>query len=243
MSMRIAMMALVLSISASALANAPKPPAAPGASKNPPGPTSSEPSYCSVDKFVKMERANNITGLDRAHVYQVGSLTLAGLAIGFSDPVQVAKLAQQYSTYKPEEKSCTWYYNKGNGKAEAAFNWRYVSNPMMQDTKVATEYDNVLKNIFHVDGPNMVQCAVDHKFISMGCDGMRHRGPSVFAMLLAYSGCTAKSATAIANQIWGTNMVSVATREAIAQKGYEIGNRDPQGRATLQKLMLTPLTK
>jgi hypothetical protein len=205
--------------------------------------SASEPAYCDAKAFLKMERGNNVPHLVRARVFQVGSLTLAGLAVGQSDARYTRTLAEQYSKYSTNEKSCTWYLNKGNAQAEEMFSHYYVSNPMFKSAKVANEYYATLHEIFSAAPTNMVDCAVDHKFVAMGCDGMKHRGPSVFAMFLAYSGCTPAHATQIANKIWGSNFVSTSTRTAIAQKGFEIGNADPKGRAALQKVMTTPLKR
>ncbi|RYZ72847.1 MAG: hypothetical protein EOP05_10595 [Proteobacteria bacterium] len=201
--------------------------------------SSSEPRYCTVEAFKKLERGNNIPYLDRAHVFQVGQLTLAGLGVGNSDHRYVQSLADQYGDYQAYEKSCVFYFNKGNDDAIAAFNQQYVTSPILKSKKVASKYDEVISPLIDQTAVNMLSCAEDHKFIAMGCDGMRHRGPSVFAMLLAYSGCTAENATKIANAVWGTNHVPTGTRTAIAQKGWEAGNRNPAGRARLQKLMTT----
>ncbi|HVK60126.1 MAG TPA: hypothetical protein VM432_01200 [Bdellovibrionales bacterium] len=206
-------------------------------------PKVTEPAYCNYDAFKKLERGNNVPNIKRVHVFQVGQLTLAGLAVGQSQATFVRTLAEQYSKYKGSEKSCVWYYNDGNDEAAEMFNQRYVSNPIFKSEKVADEFDSVLKNIFSKDETSMLSCAQDHKFIAMGCDGQRHRGPSVFAMLLSYSGCSPESATNIANKVWGTNFVSTKTRTAIARKGWEIGNADPAGRAALQKIMTTPAVK
>lgn len=200
---------------------------------------SKEPAYCDPAKFAKLERGNNVPNVKRAHVYQIGSLTLAGLAVGDSDSDYVVKLAEQYSRYNSREKSCTWYLNDGNDEAAQMFHQRYVTNPALKSKKIATEYETVLKNIFATDDTSFLSCAQDHKYVAFGCDGMKHRGPSVFAMFLAYSGCSAKNATKIANTIWGKNFVSSSTREAIAQKGADLGAANPAARAALQKLMTT----
>lgn len=200
-----------------------------------------EPSYCKLENFKKLERGNNVPYLDRAHVFQVGQLTLAGLGVGNSDHRYVQSLADQYGEFQAYEKSCTFYFNDGNDEAAKAFNHQYVTSPILKSKKVAEKYDAVITPLLDQTAVNMVSCAENHRFLAMGCDGMRHRGPSVFAMLLAYSGCTAESATKIANAVWGTNHVPTGTRTAIAQKGFEAGNRNPQGRARLQKLMTNKL--
>jgi hypothetical protein len=83
----------------------------------------------------------------------------------------------------------------------------------------------------------MVECAVDQGYLAVGCDGMKHRGPSVFAMFLAYSGCEAKNAAKIANKIWGLDTVPENTRLGIAKAGYELGNANPAARKALQTVM------
>ena len=197
----------------------------------------SEPRYCDVEVFKKLERGNNIPNLDRPHVYQIGQLTLAGLGVGNSDHRYVQSLADQYGDYQAYEKSCVFYFNKGNDEAIKAFNQQYVTTPILKSKKVATEYEKIISPMLDQNSVNMLSCAVNHNFIAMGCDGMRHRGPSVLAMFLAYSGCSAEHATKIVNAVWGTNHVPTGTRTAIAQKGWEAGNRNPAGRARLQKLM------
>ncbi len=196
-----------------------------------------EPEFCSPDRFVELERGNNIPYLDRVHVFQVGRLTLAGLGVGDSDERYVASLAQQYGSYRAEEKSCVFYFNDGNEAAAAAFNHVYLPSPVLRGKSIAEKYDQLATPLIDQTPTSFLSCAREHKFIAMGCDGMRHRGPSVFAMLLGYAGCSPESASEIANRVWGTNHVLRTTRKEIALKGYEAGNRNPKGRAELQRLM------
>ena len=197
----------------------------------------SEPAYCQLANFQKLERGNNVPQLERAHVYQIGKLTLAGLAVGDSDYRYVQSLAKQYGHYAPAEKSCVFYFNNGNKVAEAAFTHQYAPFPFWASPAIAIKYDAVITPLIDRTEVSMANCAEDHHFVAMGCDGMRHRGPSVFAMFLAYSGCSAEHATEIANAVWGTNHVPTKTRTAIAQKGADEGDRNPAGRARLQALM------
>ncbi len=62
----------------------------------------------------------------------------------------------------------------------------------------------------------------------MDCNGMRHRGPTSFGMLLTYSGCSAEPANTTVNKIWGLNGVNPAVRLAIIQKAYDYGQSNPE---------------
>ncbi len=196
-----------------------------------------EPAFCDVTTFEKTEIASAAPGLQNNHAYQLGNLVLVGLAIGRSDVTAIKTLADRFGQFSPAEKSCTWYFNNGNSEAINAFNYRYVSNPMFKGVEAADEFEKVLASSFADDPTSFMSCAIDHHYIAMGCDGMKHRGPSVFAMVLAYAGCTPQHATAIANKIWGTNGVFVSTREAIANKGKILGDLNPSLRDQLQVLM------
>lgn len=197
---------------------------------------SSEPSYCALENFKKLERGNNMPYLDRAHIFQLGKVTVAGLGVGHSDSRYVEALARQYADIPRSKKSCTFYFNKGNDEAAKAFNHQYVNSPVLRGKGIADKYESLIAPLLDQTDNNMLECAEDFGFIALGCDGMRHRGPSVFAMLLAYSGCSAASSTVIANEIWGTNHVPTSTRTAIAQKGVEAGKRNPKGSARLREL-------
>jgi hypothetical protein len=65
---------------------------------------------------------------------------------------------------------------------------------------------------------------------------MAHRGPTVFGMLLAYSGCSAEHSLEITNQIWGLNGVKRKVRLAIIRKAYELGNTQKESRKRLAEL-------
>lgn len=211
---------------------------APALAKTKLGPN--EPKFCDVDTFratEDLEAAEGLTGLVRNHVYQIGDLTLVGLGVGDSEVGATQALANRYSKFHAVEKNCTWYFNDGSDAAAEAFNHHYITSPIFKSAKVAEKYGTVLANIFANDPVSMVSCAVKHGYVAMGCDGMKHRGPSVFAMLLGYAGCSAKNATKIANKVWGNNWVPTSTREAIADKGRLMGDANPAIRKQLQAVM------
>lgn len=198
---------------------------------------STEPRFCDPAKIQEYERANNIPHLKRIHVYQFGQLTLAGLAVGDSDYRYVQSLARQYGVN--DEKSCTWYFNTGNAQAAQAFNSYPLPAPWLASPSIAKKYEQILEGSFDRAPSNMLTCARTQHYLAMGCDGMKHRGPSVFAAVLAYAGCTPQHAMQIANKIWGSNFVAHGTREAIAAVGAKYAQENPQGAAELQTLMTT----
>ncbi len=194
-----------------------------------------EPRFCDPAKIEQYERGNNIPYLKRAHVYQFGKLTLAGLAVGSSDYRYVQSLAKQYGV--TDNKSCTWYFNTGNDDAKAAFNYRPLPRPWLRSPSIAKEFATRLDGVFDRSPQNFLKCARDENFIAMGCDGQKHRGPSVFAALLAYAGCTPDHAMQIANKVWGQNMVSKATRQAIAEIGAQAAAENPEAAGEMRSLM------
>lgn len=201
--------------------------------------TTIEPAFCNPSAFQKTEISSAVPGLRSNHAYQLGNLVLVGLAVGKSDITAMRALSNRFSQFELAEKNCTWYFNDGNPKAAQAFHHRYVSNPSFKGSEVADEYEKVLASTFAEESTSFMSCAVDHGYIAMGCDGMKHRGPSVFAMILSFAGCSAQNSTAIANMIWGANGVAVKTREAIAEKGKVLGDLNPALRQQLQVLMTT----
>ncbi len=196
-----------------------------------------EPAWCDAATFSQYERGNNIPYLEREHVYQFGDLTLVGLAVGRSDYRYVQSLSQQYANTDAYEKSCTWYFHEKNDDAVKSFNHKYVSNPMLKGASAAKEFEEKISPLFLESTVNFMSCAERHGYVAMGCHGMKHRGPSVFAMFLSFSGCTPEHATKIANKVWGNNFVFTKTRTAIARKGWELGNANPEARKRLQAIM------
>lgn len=196
-----------------------------------------EPTFCNPKTFSSFEKTPSTSKVRNLHMFKVGKLWLSGLAIGNSKVVDVQALAQTYGRVSSSENSCTWYLNKGNREAESAFSHRYVNRPHRDQKRAADEYDSVISSSFDRDSINMVKCAQRHGYIALGCNGMRHRGPSAFAMVLGFAGCSPANSVAIANSIWGSNGVPTNARIAIAQRGFEIGSSRPSSRKALQDLM------
>lgn len=209
-------------------------------SKKPPTPPPNtlepgEPLYCSLPNLQKMEKPVDPSGLNRVHRYQVGKVDLVGVGVGNSQAQSLMKLAVQHPGVQPSVKYCTWYLNEGNSEAEKVFEHEYLTNPRDLSVKSGpVEYHQKLQRYF-ADGPGtLVSCAVDHSYLALGCNGMKHRGPTVFAMLLAFSGCQPKNAAAIANTLWGLNGVPEEVRLAIAEEGAKMGTAAPLVRKKLR---------
>jgi hypothetical protein len=199
-----------------------------------------EPAWCNPKTFSKYEYALPSEGLVRAHLYKIGGLEIVGLAVGRSDIPTVQKLAQDLAHVPVAGvKSCTWYLNEGNDAASEAYNHIYLPRPYPWSGKnsMAKTYGERFGPAIAGNDVDLLGCAQDYGYVAFGCDGEKHRGPSAFAMLLSYTGCSAENANKIANQIWGLNTVPSATRKAIAQKGADLGDANPQARAAFQTLM------
>ena len=194
-----------------------------------------EPSYCNPSTFLKKEIKHGNSKLVRGRLFQLGEAKVMGVAVGDSAAKDLVSFARSQSTAEASDKFCTWYYNEGDKEAEAWFTHRYVPNPLwLSASSAAKKYNSVLKDEFANSLPSFLSCARDHKYIAMGCNGQKHRGPSVFGMMLAFSGCSPQNAATIVNTVWGLNGVSADVRLSIINEGKKLGDADPEGRAQLQ---------
>lgn len=199
--------------------------------------TASEPAYCDPETFFKNEIQTQ-AGIWRHHTFRFGDVILLGGAIGYSNPFKVTGFAENNSTATSAEKYCTWYYNEGNDFASTLFNHHYVSNPQkVTEVTGPEEYREVLKDQFAKANMSFLSCLENHKYLAMGCNGQMHRGPTVFGMLLSFSGCSSKNSLTIVNKLWGANGVKPEVRQAIIEEGFSLGNDDPQARLRMQKVL------
>ena len=200
--------------------------------------SASQPEWCSVEYFKSHELPTNAPNTKRLRSFKIGKLELSGLALGNdTNANEVRTLAPLHSKYS---KYCTWYLNKGNKDSEKFFHHEYMRGPywgwldwLVDITGVVKSYEKRLERHWEP----MVSCAEQYGYVAMGCNGHRHRGPSVFASLLGLSGCDPDTATDIANYLWSLNGVPDHTRERIAKIGYQLGNEKPELRRRLQKVM------
>ncbi len=197
-----------------------------------------EPAYCNPAAFSPSHEIPILTqGIIRGHAFRLGKVVFVGLAVGNSPVDATETLAREFSVAGDKHGYCTWYFNKGNEEAENSFNWNYVSNPKdLRTDEAVTMYLDRLGPSIDSDENNMIACARELGYLAMGCTGQKHRGPTVFGMVLAYSGCSPHRANAIVNSIWGLNGVPSARREAIIRAAYERGRSNPDKSRELREL-------
>lgn len=194
-----------------------------------------EPAYCNPKNFMAKE-VDPHESIWRDHAFQMGKVLILGGAIGYSNSRKVAEFVENYSDASEADKYCTWYFNEGNDNAAAKFNHFYVTNPKkVTVTSGPKEYRQVLKDQFAKSKTSFLSCIEKHKILVMGCNGQMHRGPTVFGMMLSFSGCSSKNSLAIVNDLWGKNGVKPEVRQAIIEEGYKMGSEDPQARLRMQK--------
>lgn len=194
-----------------------------------------EPAYCALAAFQSAEIPTLDKDLKRARAFRLGKVTLAGLGVGDSSSSQVIQLADKFSDAGAAQGYCTWYVNRGNPSAQKAFNWRYVEKP--KSAKVIGQYMERLAPELASSETSLLECAAEHGYVAMGCNGMKHRGPTFFGMLLAYSGCSAESSARIVNTVWGLNGVKPEVRLAIIREAREFGLAHPDQSSKLRQLL------
>jgi hypothetical protein len=97
------------------------------------------------------------------------------------------------------------------------------------------EYRAVLQDQFAKAPISFLSCLENNKILIMGCNAQMHRGPTVFGMLLSFSGCSAEHSAEIVNSLWGLNGVKAEVRLAIIDEGRKLGDEDPNARLRLQR--------
>lgn len=194
-----------------------------------------EPAYCTPSEFFKHEISNTYKKVKRLRTFKLGDATIAGLAVGNSKAADIIKMAEGLGKTNAADNYCIWYLNEGDGEAERTFSHVYVPNPRTLSEKES--YDVYLEKLgaeFGAKALSFVSCIEKYNFVGMGCNGQKHRGPTVFGMLLAYSGCTPEHSAEIVNTLWDLNGVPAKNRLSAIRAGYDRGNEEPQGRQSLQ---------
>jgi len=214
----------------------------------------SEPSYCDPARFdeaeipVEVKGKGKISGLVRAHAFRLGKVTLVGLGVGDSPVKEVIELSQRLAPGNKAPHSCTWYLN--HAKSETDLNRKLaastfvhrdiVKSPvLLTEEEASSSFMKVLSSSFDQDTVNFISCAAEQHYLAIGCNEMMHRGPTVFGMILALSGCTPAHALEIADQIWGLNQVKRKVRLAVIQKAFELGQDRKESRKQLSKAFLS----
>lgn len=187
-----------------------------------------EPNHCTIAYLHQHELSSPSKALERLHLYNFSNHHLAGLAVGDSDTSATKSLALSLDTL--DKKYCTFYFNDGNQLAAELFHYQPIkTNPIFSSSP--KEFEQKVLPLL----PQMIGC-LDEGYLALGCDGMKHRGPSVFSMLLSVSGCSPERSADLVEYLWSKNFVSHETRVGIARVGFEYGNTHPAIRQTLQRI-------
>lgn len=203
----------------------------------------SQPSYCSILHFSKSEiysfRKN--PSLVRARGFKLGQSVLMGVAVGRSNVDELVKLSDAYDQGQDigSKKYCTWYLHTptlnpiefvNSILAMQTFNYTPIAkNPKdLTATEAVNEVMQAVKSSFLERDPSFVSCLVKNKYLAVGCQGMMHRGPTVFGAILAFSGCSPQTSADIANRLWGLNDVAPEVRLAVIEAAYLYGLMNPK---------------
>ena len=213
-----------------------------------------EPSYCDPAQFdeteipLEGEGKGQTSVLTRVHAFRLGKVTLVGLGVGNSPVKEVIELSKRLAPGNKASNYCTWYLNhaksdKDSNKKLAAttFMQRNIEkNPIaMTEEEAQTTFMKVLSTSFDQDTVNFVSCAAEQNYLALGCNEMMHRGPTVFGMILAFSGCSPAHALEIVDQTWGLNRVKRKVRLAVIQKAYQLGQERKESRKRLSEAFLS----
>ncbi len=186
-----------------------------------------EPAYCNKKIFLSKRMDYQNEGLRRLNAFKLGRVTLAGVGIGGSESTSVAELAEKMGQVPESDKYCSWYLNEGNAEAEKIFTHIYMKNPSsLTPAQAAKEYTEKLAESFANRPVSLMYCMEKYGYAAVGCNGQKHRGPTVFGMILAYSGCSPESSADIVNTVWGLNGVPAETRLAVIKAAANFGKQD-----------------
>ncbi len=209
------------------------------------------PGYCNAKTFERLEVFDyqDVLGkgdaIHRQHVFKLGQIVLTGVAIGASKTGSIEKIAIHYSPHSSNDQFCTWYLNIPSAQfpagydAERAFLYAPIRpNPRYMAVKEGVAaFEAAIGSQFSDSHPSFVSCLAKHSYLALGCNSMKHRGPSVFGMLLSYSGCEPESSLQIVNSIWGANGVDDHVRLAIIRWAFDYGASNPTSRLAVQSLL------
>ena len=195
-----------------------------------------EPSHCTVEHF-KAKLVAAAPGLVNARELRFGDRRLVGLAVG---DTPLADTCASAGNSRLDGRFCTWYLNTGRGSAwlgpRASFHWFYVPKPTSNSAYLAamhvygdpTTWAGVLERyaaLLESEAGPMIACLADHRYLAFGCNGMKERGPAVFAALLALSGCSPARSDEITAALWPDKggWVTTEDRTAVAELGAKLG--------------------
>lgn len=204
---------------------------------------SAEPHYSNLETFKTLEVSLGTTDalkkkkIKNAHAFKLGDVMLIGLAVGDSNPASVMQLAIEHARSAPDLNYCTWYLNHPKSsepfdqtsRIEAArlFNHRDIkrSPSLLQEQEAIVEIWDAIEKVFFEESPSFLECVLDQHYLAIGCNGMVHRGPTVFGMLLAFTGCSVQHSLEIIDYFWPSEGLKNEVRRALLQKAYAFGQQ------------------
>jgi hypothetical protein len=187
------------------------------------------PTFCSLNNLLDKKIPYSSKGIDRAHIFKIGKISLAGLAVGTSDASAVEKMAQGFGG----RNSCVWYLNKGNKKAQELFS--HYPLPYPKENADLSRFEDFMEEM--ISSGKFETCIKEDHFLTLGCNEMKHRGPTAMGMILAFAGCSALEASNIVNGLWGLNGVDESIRLEVINQGVEYRKRYPQLAQDFQGLL------
>lgn len=187
------------------------------------------PSFCSLQNLLSKQVSYSSKGIDRSHTFKLGKITLSGLAVGSSDASQVEKMANNFGG----KNSCVWYLNKGNKDAQKRFS--YYPLPYPSPKADLSPFEDFMEEM--ISSGKFESCIKEDHFLALGCNEMKHRGPTAMGMILAFAGCSADEASTIVNTLWGLNGVDESVRLEVINQGVEYRQRYPQIAREFQGLL------
>jgi hypothetical protein len=198
-----------------------------------------EPRFCELSEFLKKEDLSirDNPKLIRARGFRLGDVTLVGLSVGRSEVKEVIELAHSHDRLKDiaAKNYCTWYLHYPTPALPYFLNSLYAMQkfnfaPILRNPKdlsaaqAVAEVMSSLDGVFAGENPSFLGCLTENKFLAVGCQGMAHRGPTVFGAVLALMGCSPQHSAEIVNFLWGLNGVAPEVRKAVLEAAYELGN-------------------
>lgn len=204
-----------------------------------------QPEFCEKQNFLSKETSLPERLVYRGHAFRVGQATLVGLAIGFSPVNEVMELARSITSGASEANGFhTWYFSSDYEFAASKFNDYDLPSPALSELKdidrttLVDAFDHAFTEMLDPERPrNFINALETDSFLALGCDAERHRGPTVFGMVLAASGCSSQQAAEIVNTVWGLNTVPEDLRLEIIERASKIGDAHPLWRERLRRVL------
>ena len=203
------------------------------------------PAYCDKQTFLSREIPLPDRLTFRGHAFRLGRATIIGLGLGFSQTDEVSELARAFSPAASSSNGfLTWYLSDEYVSSMERFNDFPLPSPRKGDfdpadrPELVNTFDRTFASMLDPSSNHSILVGLEsHSYFALGCDSQKHRGPTVFGMVLAASGCTAEQSAAIVNAIWQLNGVPKDLRLEIIARAAKIGEEHPEWRERLRQAL------